>query len=503
MNNKKYNDRKALDEELHAAEVESLEKRIMELALEQTGSRSGAIFLWDNDADGLAIDFHVVEGIFINLPDKIIRHRRDGRPNGIALWVLDNNEPYLCSDASRDPNYAPYFQDVLSIAAVPIPYQKRPIGVLSVSSREAGAYSARDVETLKALAVSSAKFLRRVQLYLARKSEGGHILLIKGLSREWLEVERQIEQASPTDAPVLVQGESGTGKELVANAIHFNSRRATLPFVTVNCAAIPDQLLESTLFGHMRGAFTGANFTKVGDFRKAAGGTLFLDEVGDLPLPLQPKILRAVEYGEVQPLGSNAPPASVDVRVICATNRDLADMVRRGLFREDLYYRISLVTMKLPPLRTYKHTLPVLSRIFLNQACKKHGKTMDAITAEAMATLTAYDFPGNMRELQHAMEHAVIMAAGREVGREDLPLPLRLHEGKGSAKPGKRPASGDTLRQLREACLAPVERQYLSDLLTQCGGNVRKAARRAGVNTVTFYRLMKKRGLRLTRGIHP
>jgi DNA-binding NtrC family response regulator len=210
-----------------------------------------------------------------------------------------------------------------------------------------------------------------------------------------------------------------------------------------------------------------------------------------------------VEYGEVQPLGSNAPPASVDVRVICATNRDLADMVRRGLFREDLYYRISLVTMKLPPLRTYKHTLPVLSRIFLNQACKKHGKTMDAITAEAMATLTAYDFPGNMRELQHAMEHAVIMAAGREVGREDLPLPLRLHEGKGSAKPGKRPASGDTLRQLREACLAPVERQYLSDLLTQCGGNVRKAARRAGVNTVTFYRLMKKRGLRLTRGIHP
>jgi len=488
-----------VDEALHAAEVESLERRILELAQEKTGARSGAIFLWDENAGGLAVDFHVVHGLAINLPTTILHHRHDGRPNGIALWVFDNNAPYLCDDAADDPNYAPYFQDVGSIAAVPIPYQRRAIGVLSVSDSEAHAFTNEHITELQDLARSSAKFLRRAQLHRATIRESGRFLLIKGMSPEWLEVERQIEQASPTDVPVLVHGESGTGKELVANAIHFNSKRSHKPFTVVNCAAIPDQLLESTLFGHMRGAFTGATFTKMGEFQKADGGTLFLDEVGDLPLALQPKVLRAIEQGEIQALGSNEPPHKVDVRLVCATNRDLSGMVRRGSYREDLYYRISLITMELPPLRSYKQTLPILARVMLQHAAERHGKKVKGISNEALSILEAHDFPGNVRELKNTIEHAVIMTAGSEIQPADLPATMRT--GSAPARPVEQ--HKPTLKEMRETWLAPLETRYLSELLRECDGNVREAAERAGVNTVTMYRLLKKRGLRLTREVKP
>src|SRR5262249_11339509 len=249
------------------------------------------------------------------------------QPSGVAVHVFLTNRPYLVNDTSRDPHYAPYFLDVQSIAAVPIPYQRRPIGVLSVSARERDAFGPAQLAELEARAASAAKFLRRAQLFLA-SAQRGRPLLIKGLSPEWLEVERRIEQVAFTDSPVLVTGESGTGKELVAHAIHFNSRRAAQPFVSVNCAALPESMLEGLLFGHVRCAFTGASFDKVGELQKAHGGTLFLDELGELPMSLQPKLLRAVEYGEVQPLGSNKAPSRVDVRLVCATNRDLPDMVR-------------------------------------------------------------------------------------------------------------------------------------------------------------------------------
>ncbi len=485
------------DEQLHEAEVESLERRIMEMALERTGASSGAIFLWDAEAKGLSLDFHVAEGVYINLPQTLLRHRADGRPNGIALWVMDHNEPYLCRDASKDPNYASYFLEVASIAAVPIPYQKRAIGVLSVSSARRNAFRKVHLEELEALAASSAKFLRRSQMFRARNRESGRVLLIKGLSPEWLEVERLIEQTSPTSAPVLVQGESGTGKELVANAIHFNSARSSEPFVVVNCAAIPDQLLESTLFGHERGAFTGASTRKTGEFQKADRGTLFLDEVGELSLTLQPKVLRAVEYGEVQPLGSSAAPLKVDVRLICATNRDLPAMVRDGRFREDLFYRVSLVTMQLPPLRSYKSNLPILARVLLRQAARRHGKRVSGISGPALELLESHDYPGNVRELRNVVEHAVIMATSDEIQPGDLPRSIGP-----ALEPEQVQASRRLgLRQQRESWLAPLEKRYLSELLTECGGNVRRAATLAGVNTVTLYRLLRKRGLRLDRRV--
>ena len=461
----------------------------MELALERTGGRNGALFLWDAKRKGLALGFHIVEGLVVTMPGTLVRPREDGRPSGIAIHVLKTGEPYLTNDTRSDPQYAPYFLDVLSIAAVPVLYQHRPIGVLTVSSRERNAFEPSHLDELEALAASAAKFLRRVQLYRSTQ-KSGRPFLIKGLSPEWGEVERRLEHVAFTDAPVLVAGESGTGKELVAHAIHFNSRRADKPFVTVNCAAIPETLQESTLFGHRKGAFTGASFAKVGEMTRADGGTLFLDEVGEMPMSLQPKLLRALESGEVQPLGSNEPPSRVDVRLVCATNRDLPEMVRAGRFRDDLYYRLGVMTLELPPLRSYRDALEVLAHVFRERACAQHGKEVPRISPAALCALSAYDFPGNVRELRNAVEHAVILADGDTIEAEHLPRSIVRPAEPGEAK---RAESRKTLAALCDEWLAPFETRYLGDLLAESAGSVRAAARLAGVDAVTLYRLLRKR----------
>lgn len=471
----------------------------MELALERTAASHGALFLWDDKAGGLALAHHVVEGLTVTMPNRVVTPET-GRA-GIAAWVFEHDQPYLCADTHDDPKYTRYLVEVRSIAAAPIRYQQRPIGVITVSSRTPRTLTRDDVDALVSLATSSAPFLRRVQLDRQSRELTGRPFLIKGLSPAWLEVERRIELASPTNAPVLIRGESGTGKDLAARAVHFNSRRATGPFVTVNCAAIPDTMLESILFGHVRGAFTGASFDKIGEFQKADRGTLFLDEVGELPVMLQAKVLRAVEQGEVQPLGSNAPPERVDVRLICATNRDLEAMARDGTFRDDLYYRLSVMTMELPPLRSYKDNLEVLAHVFLEQAAERHGKPAPRIAPEAVALLERYDYPGNVRELKNAIEHAVIMCTGEAIGPAELPRPFR-----DAAAPAAQPArpagkARRNLRELRETWLAPLEREYLIDLLESTGGNVRQAASEAGVNPVTFYRLLRKRGVQIKRSV--
>ena len=299
---------------------------------------------------------------------------------------------------------------------------------------------------------------------------------------------------------VLITGESGTGKELVAKAIHYNSDRKEAPFIPVNCAAIPEQLLESELFGHMRGAFTDAKADKRGLFEEAQKGTLFLDEISELPLMLQAKVLRAIEQGEVSPVGSNDAPLRVDVRLICATNRNLAQLAKEGRFREDLYFRVSVVTVELPPLRTYKDNLEILAQVFLQQAAKKHGRRVDSISKEAMALLQAHDFPGNMRELKNALEHAVILTSTNEVRAEDLPKSMRLDVPKPMLTP--EPVKTDTtptLEEMRAKWVAPYEKQYLQELLVKTKGQVSAASKLAGVNRVTFYRLMEKHGLRLAR----
>ena len=488
-----------LDETLNASETGSLGRRIMDVALERTGARHGAIMLWDERAQGLAIDFHVVNGVVVTIPDDVVPvHTSYGGYNGVAAYCYATNAPYVCVDGPTDPHYAPYYFDSVSIAAVPIPYQDRCIGVISVSSKESHAFDRSTTDALTELAAKSAKFLRRAQLYRESQQSSGRPFLIKGLSPGWLEVERRIERVSATTAPVLITGESGTGKELTAHAIHFNSQRSDKPFVTVNCAAIPETLLESVLFGHRKGAFTGASSDKLGEFTRADGGTLFLDELGELPIPLQAKVLRAVEDGEVQPLGSDSAPLHVDVRLIAATNRDLPKMMADGDFRSDLYFRLSVMTMELPPLRTYKRgNLEVLARVFVKQAASRHGATARSISPEAMGRLMAHDYPGNVRELKNAMEHAVIMASGEMITVDDLPRTILAEES--SRATAAKPEEEPTLAELRERWLAPLERTYLRELLERSGGNVRRAARKSGLNPVTLYRLLEKRGMGRSR----
>jgi DNA-binding NtrC family response regulator len=485
-------------QELHDADVEHLHRRLTELALRRTGTRHGAIFLWNEEERALALDFHIVDGVIVTLPGARVRRRSANEPAGIAWTAFERNAPYLCPDTSTDPNYAHYFLAVGSIAAVPIPWQGRAIGVLSVSADRAGALRPEHLDGLAELAATSARFLRRAQQYRSTKGDRARPHLIKGLSPPWLEVERRIELASPTDVPVLIHGESGTGKELVAHAIHFNSRRSDHPFVTVNCAAIPENLLESVLFGHVRGAFTGAATDKIGEFQKAHRGTLFLDELGELPLALQAKVLRAVEQGEIAKLGSNKPPERIDVRLVCATNRDLPAMVEAGTFRADLYYRVGVMKLELPPLRSYRDQIAVLAAVFVQQAADRMGKPAPRFSPEALALMRAHDYPGNVRELRNAVEHAVVMAK-EEVRPADLPEAMRTKVARPS-KSDPRSAS-PTLRQLREAWLAPLETRYLTELLQRCGGNVALAAKRAGVNNVTLYRLLRKRGLTVRRTV--
>ncbi len=488
------------DLQLHSADMESVARRLVELACARTETRNGAVFLWDPKAKGLTVDFHMVDGVIVTLPGtgSVLKPRRDGRSNGIAVTCFENGNPYLCNDTANDPNYARYFLDVEAVLAVPIPYQGRPIGVLTVASQKKEAFDYSHVQQLEEVAAASAKYLRRASLARQTRADG-RPFVIKGLSPAWHEVERKIEQVASADVPVLVTGESGTGKDLVSRAIHFNSKRAGKPFVTVNCAAIPEAMLESVLFGHVKGAFTGASFDKIGEFQKADGGTLFLDELGELPLMLQAKVLRAIEQGEVSPLGSNAAPGRVDVRFICATNRNLLEMVKDGKFRDDLFFRVGVITVELPALRTYKDNLPILAQVFLQQAAQKHGRKVSVLSREAMAVMQAWDFPGNVRELKNTLEHAVVMARTDTVQVDDLPKVMR---GTGAgAVAAKVVSAPKTLAELREAWLAPEEKRYLTELLDAHDGKVDAAAKVAGINRVTMYRLMQKHGLRVQRRV--
>jgi two-component system response regulator HydG len=293
-------------------------------------------------------------------------------------------------------------------------------------------------------------------------------------------------QVSPTNVTVLVLGESGTGKELVARAIHTNSPRAKEPFVAVNCAALSEGLIESELFGHVRGAFTGAVSQKEGRIVYADGGTLFLDEVGDMPLATQAKLLRVLETREVTPVGGNA-SRKVDIRLVAATNRDLKELVQKGTFREDLLYRLQVVTIELAPLRERKSDLPLLLDHFLHQLAAQHGRNVRGFSPEARTLLLRYDWPGNVRELRNAVENMVLLTRGEWVAAEDVPETVRG----GVREPPRIDAGG----RLAGRSLEEVERELIRETLELFQGNREKTARSIGIGERTLYRKIKEFGL--------
>jgi DNA-binding NtrC family response regulator len=296
-----------------------------------------------------------------------------------------------------------------------------------------------------------------------------------------------IDQVSVTDATVLITGESGTGKEVVAREIHHRSRRKDGPFVAVNCAAVPEALLESELFGHAKGAFTDAKQSRQGLFQQAHGGTLFLDEIGEMALALQPKLLRALQERKVRPVGSET-EVSIDVRLVTATNRDLDEMVEAKAFREDLYYRINVIHIPLPPLRARGGDVLMLAQHMLRQFAAVFDKKVVGLSPAAAERIMAYDWPGNVRELGNCLERAVALAHFEEIQVEDLPEKLR----KGST-PRTTALSGNEMPEL--LTLEEVERRHVLRVLEACHGNRTDAAKILGLDRKTLYRKLLRWGV--------
>jgi DNA-binding NtrC family response regulator len=301
-------------------------------------------------------------------------------------------------------------------------------------------------------------------------------------------IERLLERVgtiAASEAPVLIHGESGSGKELVARTLHRRSARQAGPFVAVNCAAFPESLLEAELFGHERGAFTGAVRRRDGRFKAADGGTLLLDEIAEIPLPAQAKLLRVLQEGSVEPLGTNE-SVSVDVRVISATHRDLKERIAQGLFREDLYYRLNVLDLTIPPLRERRADLPLLVEHFLRRATPA-GKEASKISPRAWAALYEHAYPGNVRELAHAIQHAVVLARGGEIDMQHLPRDIS------GVVPAREQRAGEL--QPLSLALREFEKIYLGRALVAAGGKKTAAARLLGISRKTLWEKLRAHGL--------
>jgi len=329
--------------------------------------------------------------------------------------------------------------------------------------------------------------VEEVSRLLGERHQFGNII---GKSHRMQALFESVEKAAASNATVLIQGESGTGKELVAGAIHFHSHRKDNLLVTVNCSALPESLLESELFGHVRGSFTGAVRERIGRFEEADGGTLFLDEVGAISPYIQVKLLRVLQEREFERVGESR-KRSVDIRIIAATNRDLLEMVREGVFREDLYYRLRVFPIFLPALRSRKEDTPLLVNHFIKRQNSNTGKHIQSVSRSAMGILMDYPWPGNVRELENAVEHAFVLCQGSRIERSHLPLEIREYGQQSAAVVS--PASDKPNRRER------ITHERLVRLLEACDWNKAEVARQVGLSRTAIWKYMKKWDIPLQR----
>jgi len=302
-----------------------------------------------------------------------------------------------------------------------------------------------------------------------------------GTSKAWLEILALVETVAPTDSTVLIQGESGTGKEIIARYLHDLSTRTDGPFLSINCGALPESLLESELFGHVKGSFTGAVRDKQGLFAAARGGSFFLDEVGEMPPSLQVKLLRVLQEREAIPVGATE-AIPVDVRIIAATNRDLEEEIRRGNFRSDLFYRLNVIALNLPPLRERRDDLLLLIEFLLQNLAQENSGDVKALASEALDAVMVYEWPGNVRELENALEHAVVLSRGNLIDASALPERI--------TKRRKEPLVAE--RSYRNPTLEVIERAYIMWVLQAEGGNKTRAAEVLGIDPSTLYRKLSR-----------
>lgn len=347
-----------------------------------------------------------------------------------------------------------------------------------------------DISELRTVVEKRSQSQRLVRTNLALRKQLDERFGFEGVIGNSAEMQKlvvRLKQVAPTNATVLITGESGTGKELVAKAIHQNSPRRNKPFVALNCAALSENILESELFGHIRGAFTGAERDRKGYFEQANGGTLFLDEVGDMPMATQVKLLRVLETGEITRMGTNE-PIKVNVRLLSATNCDLAEAIAAGKFRQDLYHRIKVVALKLPPLRSRREDIPLLLEHFLKHANAAHDKQVTGPTVAARKALMAYPWPGNVRELKNSIESMVVMDTDGVLDVDDLIDEISSASGGTSPSP-------TGIDGLVGCSLDEIEKHYITQTLERAGGNREEAARLLGIGERTLYRKIKDYGL--------
>jgi len=410
---------------------------------------------------------------------------------GITGRVVQTGEEIVVPDISKDPRFLHKTKardttggKKIAFFCVPIKLEGRTVGTLSVD-RQAGrtddfgaslrllniiATMVAQAIKLNKMVESERAVLRDENVRLRRELKTRFdVHNMVGTSNAMKEVYRLIEQVADSHATVLIRGESGTGKDLVAHALHYNSLRADKPFIKVNCTALPETLLESELFGHEKGAFTGAVERKLGRFERAHGGTIFLDEIGDFPPSLQVKLLRVIQFKEFERLGG-ADTLKANVRVIVATHKNLENEIAQGQFREDLYYRINVFPIYLPPLREHKDDIMLLADHFLEKFAQENGKRITRISTPAIEMLTRYHWPGNIRELENCLERAVLLCEEDVIRSEHLPPSLQMIQ------------KGDTGAQPSfTEIVANKERELIVDALKKCGGQQRKAAQELGL----------------------
>jgi len=331
------------------------------------------------------------------------------------------------------------------------------------------------------------------ELRTALRDQGRFMELV-GKSQKMLQVFQLVSQVAPSRSTILVSGESGTGKELVAKAVHQNSPRRDKPFVVVNSGSLPHELLESNLFGHVKGAFTGAVYAKKGLFELADKGTLFFDEIGNIPMETQAKLLRVIQEREFMRLGG-IETVKVDVRVVAATNVDLRRAVEEGRFREDLYYRLNVIAVQLPPLRQRKEDVPALAQHFVDKYARENGKQVDGVTPEALQVLMDYDWPGNVRELENVIERGVVLSTGPMIGKDLVPEQVRTSPGFFHIPPVSVPPEGINLREV----IAGFERRIIESTLETTGGVQKDAARLLGLKPTTLNEMIKRHSIPLPR----
>lgn len=475
--------------------------RAMEILSDYLDMRRGTITLLDKDTGELRIE--VAYGL---TPEQIARGRyKIGE--GIVGRVVEKGAPMVVPDIGKEPLFlnrtgARIEKDNISFLCVPIKFKNEILGVLSVDRIFDETISFE--EDLRVLGIVATLISQAIKLYQAfyeeksRRQELEHELKeryafqnIIYASQEMREIIKTALKVAPTKATVLLRGESGTGKELLARAIHFSSPRAKNPFIAINCAAIPETLLEAELFGYEKGAFTGAFTSKKGKFELANGGTIFLDEVGDLSLSLQGKLLRVLQEQTFERLGGTK-TIKVDVRIIAATHRNLEEMVKQGEFREDLYWRLNVVPIFIPPLRERKKDIPLLVDHFIKKFNQIYGKNIK-IKPEALEILISHPFPGNVRELENLIERLVLLADSQWIEEDSLKRILKIKEEvQGEAKRLKDfkrdlPQKEGILRELEK-----IEKERILKVLEECDFNQSKAAKILGLTRRQLsYRLQK------------